>query len=180
MRVRRFTDRGRVSSSEKVNAPQVVNVAAGVERTDGSAPRRDARHEALQIFIGTWINEGHTIATTDVPSIPIVTSDIYEWAPGGFFVVHSAYGKIGDTSVGGLEVIAVDGDSYSSTFYDSFGNVHTSRIDIDGDVITWRGDRTRCRATMTDGGSTQTAHHELLTESGEWTPSMDVTLRLVR
>lgn len=37
------------------------------------------------------------------PSVPIVTSDVSEWAVGGFFVVHSAYGKIGDTSVGGLD-----------------------------------------------------------------------------
>ena len=32
------------------------------------------------------------------------------------------------------------------TFYDSFGNVHRSRLDIDGDVLTWRGDRTGARS----------------------------------
>jgi hypothetical protein len=41
--------------------------------------------------------------------VPILTSDVYEWAPGGFFVVHSAFGKIGETSVGGVEIIGVDG-----------------------------------------------------------------------
>jgi hypothetical protein len=36
-------------------------------------------------------------------------------------------------------------------------------------------------ATMSDGGFTRVAHREVVvTESGEWTPSMDVTLRLVR
>jgi hypothetical protein len=54
-----------------------------------------------------------------------LTSDVYEFAPGGFFVVHSAYGKIGDTSAGGVEIIGVDGDAYRLTFYDSFGNVHS-------------------------------------------------------
>jgi hypothetical protein len=52
---------------------------------------------------------------------------VYEWAPGGFFVVHSAYGRIRESSVGGVEIIGAAGDAYVSTVYDSFGNVHTSR-----------------------------------------------------
>ena len=82
--------------------------------------------------------------------------------PGGFFVVHTAFGKIGDTSVGGVSIIGVDGDAYDDTFYDSFGNVHRSRLEIDGDVHRWIGlaGRTRCTVTMTDGGMTQVAHHE--------------------
>jgi hypothetical protein len=67
-------------------------------------------------------------------------------APGGFFVVHSAFGAIGETPVGGVEIICVDGEAYFSTFYDSFGNVHRSRLEIEGDVIRWAGDRTSCTA----------------------------------
>jgi hypothetical protein len=80
-----------------------------------------------------------------------VTSDVHEWAPSGLFMVHPVYGKIGDTSVGGVKALGVDDDGYLSTFYDSFGNVHT-----------------------------RVAHHEFTTESGERTPSMDVSLRLVK
>ncbi len=156
---------------------RVVKVAAGVESTDRHVPVRDLRHEALSVLIGKWINEGHTVATPEVPSLPILTSDVYEWAPGGFFVVHSAYGRIGDSSVGGVEIIAVAGDAYSSTFYDSFGNVHTSRVEVDGDVIRWLGELTRCTAIFTDGGLTQVAHHESSADGVSWTPSMEVTLR---
>jgi hypothetical protein len=113
------------------------------------------------------------------PSVSILTNDIYEWVPGGFFVIHSAFGKIGDTSVGGIELIGVDDDSYSSTFYDSFGNMHLSRVEIDGNQIRWLGNRTRCVVTITDDGSTQVAHHEVGDGSGNWSPSMDVTLRKV-
>jgi hypothetical protein len=158
---------------------RVVSVAAGVENTDQTASARDGRHEALAVLIGNWINEGHTIGTAQIPSVPILTSDVYEWAPGGFFVVHSAFGKIGDTSVGGVEIIGVDGEAYSSTFYDSFGNVHRSRVDIEGDLLSWTGDRTRCTVTLTDGGMTQVARHESSTDGVNWTASMDVTLRKV-
>ncbi len=91
--------------SHTAKSARVVSVAAGVEDTDRPAPARDGRHEALAVLIGNWINEGHTIGTGDFPSVAILASDVYEWAPGGFFVVHSAFGKIGETSVGGIEMI---------------------------------------------------------------------------
>jgi hypothetical protein len=166
-------------SGTSTESARVVNVAAGVERTDQAASVRDGRHEALAVLIGRWINEGHTIETAQTPSVPILTSDVYEWAPGGFFVVHQAFGKIGETSVGGVEIIGVDGETYCSTFYDSFGNVHRSRLEMKGDVIRWIGDRTRCTVTMTDGGLTQVAHHESSADGVSWTASMDVTLRKV-
>jgi hypothetical protein len=163
--------------SGTTESARVVSVAAGAERTSQAAPVRDGRHAALAVLIGNWINEGRTTGTPEIPSLPILTSDVYEWAPGGFFVVHSAFGKIGETSVGGVEIIGVDGGAYSSTFYDSFGNVHRSRLEIAGDVLRWTGDRTRCTVTMTDDGRTQVARHESSPDGESWTPSMNVTLR---
>jgi hypothetical protein len=150
-----------------------------MQSTDQTAPVRDRRHEALAVLIGRWINEGRTAGTAEIPPVPILTSDVYEWAPGGFFVVHSAFGKIGETSIGGVEIIGVDGDAYSSTFYDSFGNVHRSRLEIQGDVLRWTGGRTRCTVTMADGGLTQVAQHESSADGVSWVASMDVTLRKI-
>ena len=116
-----------MSQVSPAQSVRVVNVAVGIERTDRDAPVRDPRHQALQVLIGRWISEGQTVATAQIPSAAIATSDVYQWAPGGFFVVHCAYGKIGDASVGGVEIIGADGGAYRSTFYDSFGNVHRSR-----------------------------------------------------
>ena len=119
-------------SHTTTGSARVVNVAAGLEHTGRTAPVRDRPHQALAVLIGKWINEGHTTGTAEIPPVPILTSDVYEWAPGGFFVEHSAFGKIGDTAVGGVEIIGVDGEPYYSTFYDSFGNVHRSRLEIEG------------------------------------------------
>ena len=84
-----------------------------------------------------------------------------------------------ETAVGGVEIIGVDGEAYRSTFYDSFGNVHRSRLEIEGDVFRWIGDRTRCTVTMSDDGMTQVARHESSADGVSWTASMDVTLRKV-
>ena len=166
-------------SHSSTESARVVSVAGGMQKTDRAAPARDGRHQALAVLIGNWINEGATVATADVPTAAIRTSDVYEWVPGGFFVVHTAFGKIGDTSVGGVSVIGVDGDAYDDTFYDSFGNVHRSRLEIDGDEHRWIGvdGRTRCTVTMTDGGTTQVAHHESSVDGVSWTASMNVVLR---
>ena len=129
------------------------------------------------MLIGKWINEGHTVATAQVPSLEILTSDVYESGARRFFVVHSAYGRIGDASVGGVEIIRVDGDAYSSTLYDGFGDVHTSRLEIDGGAMRWLGARTRCTATFADDGRTQVAHHESSPDGVTWSASMEVTLR---
>jgi hypothetical protein len=70
----------------------------------------------------------------------------------------------------------VAGDA-ASTFYDSFGNVHTSRVEIEEYAIRWVGESTRCTTTFTDGGMTQVAHHESSPDGVTWSASMEVALR---
>src|ERR1700677_4154912 len=104
----------------------VISVAAGMEKTGQTPAVADSHHQALSVLIGKWINEGHTIGTGEIPPGPILTSDVYEWAPGGFCVVHPEFGKTGDTRVGGVEILAAAGEASQPTFSDSFGNVHRS------------------------------------------------------
>ena len=82
-----------------------TGVAAG--RVD-RAPTPGPEHKRLNAIIGRWNNEGHTINPDGTPGVKILASDVYEWAPGGFFVVHSALGRIGDIGVGGVEIIGYD------------------------------------------------------------------------
>jgi len=138
-------------------------------------------YKPLEVFIGKWINEGHTRATADTPAVPILTSDVYEWMPGGFFVLHTAYDRIGNVDVGGTEVISYDAASkkYRSYFFDSQGHISTHELTVSGDTWRWSGEQTRSTAVFTDQDKTQTAHHERLHEHGNWVPAMDVILTKV-
>jgi hypothetical protein len=138
-------------------------------------------HKSLEVFIGKWMNEGQTIAGASAPAVKILTSDVYEWMPGGFFVLHTAYGRIGNMDVGGTEILGYDAVSqqYRSYFFDSQGNVSMQELTASGDTWTWSGGQTRCTAVFSDQGKMQTAHHERLDEQGNWIPSMDVTLTKV-
>lgn len=140
-----------------------------------------AEHRRLEVFIGKWMNEGQTIATVGAPAIKILTSDVYEWMPGRFFVLHTAYGRIGNLDVGGTEIISYDATSktYRSHFFDSQGNISTHELTVQGDTWTWKGERASCTAVFTDRGKTQTAHHVRSDDGVNWVPSMEVTLTKV-
>jgi hypothetical protein len=156
----------------------IRGVAAGIVV---DAPQPGPEHKALEVIIGKWINQGHTIATPETDSVEIHASDIYEWMPGGFFVLHTAYGRIGTTDVGGTEIIGYDParKRYRSTLFDSQGNVSTDDLVIEGDTWTWTGKNTGCGAIFTDGGRTQTAHHIRREDEDTWVPSMETILTKV-
>ncbi len=142
------------------------------------APLPGPEHKRLGVLIGKWINEGYTVEVPGSPSVKIVTSDVYEWMPGGFFVLHTAYGRIGSMDVGGTEILGYDPASkkYFTRFYDSRGNISESELMVDGDIWTWKGKTTGCTAIFTENGKIQTAHHVRLDENHKWVPAMEVVL----
>ncbi len=137
--------------------------------------------ERLNVFIGKWMNEGYVVETADAPSTKITTSDVYEWLPGRHFVLHTAYGRIGNMDVGGMEVLGYDSTTkeFFSRFFDSSGNIHEATLTTDRDSWTWKGKTTGCTAIFTENGKVQTAHHVRLNENDQWVPSMEVVLTKV-
>ena len=121
------------------------------------------------------------MASAGAPAVEILTSDVYEWMPGGFFVLHHAYGRMGNMDVGATEIIGYDEASkkYRTYFFDGRGNVTTEELRVRDDTWTWKGEATRCTSIFTDDGRTQTAHHERIDDKGNWVPSMEVTLTKV-
>ncbi len=113
-------------------------------------------------------------------AVKITTSDVYEWMPGRFFVLHTAHGRIGNVDVGGTEILGYDSaqQEYLTHFYDSSGHIQHAELSVDGDSWTWRGEATGCTGIFTNDGKTQTAHHVRLS-NGDWVPSMEVVLTKV-
>jgi hypothetical protein len=77
-------------------------------------PHPGAEHRRLGVLIGRWINEGETVPADGASGVRIVTSEVCEWIPGPFAVLHAVYGRIGDVDVGGLETIGYDSESDKS------------------------------------------------------------------
>ena len=98
--------------------------------------------------------------------------------PGGFFVVHTAHGRIGDFGVGGVEIIGYDAASgeYASRFFDSGRNHAIHRIVANGDTWTYHGDTTRATVELSDGDTVQTVLTDRTDDGSRFVPSMRVTL----
>ena len=119
--------------------------------------------------------------TPDAPVAKIVTFDVYEWISGRVAVLHTAYGRIGELEVGGLEILGYDAESrkYTSHFFDSQGHVTVDeRIYEDGTWI-WRGERIRTTSEFSEDGKIQRSLHEQSEDGVEWRRVMNVTLRNV-
>lgn len=135
--------------------------------------------DRLELFIGRWMTEGETVAAPGAPSVRIFTSDVYQWGPSGHFIMHPAYGRIGDQDVGGLEVIGYDPatDQFRTHFFDQTGNVITETLSLRDGTWTWQAAQHRCKGAFSDNGRTLTAHHERSDDRKSWAPTMTVTLR---
>lgn len=144
-------------------------------------PEPGPEHRRLEVFIGKWINEGETITAPGAPAAKIVTSDVYEWIPGRFSVLHTAYGRIGDLDVGGVEIIAYDPKSgkYTSHFFDSQGHATVDELTYDDGKWIWTGERIRTTSEFSDDGTIQRSLHEQSEDGTEWRLAMDVTLRKI-
>src|SRR5262245_59374581 len=62
--------------------------------SSGLAPSPEIQR--LGVLVGRWRSEGHVVG--EVP-VPITGTDIYEWLPGGFFLVHHVDVVIGEQTV---------------------------------------------------------------------------------
>jgi hypothetical protein len=154
------------------------NRSKATPRVSGDV-RRPSELDRLDAFIGRWITEGQTIAEDAADAVPIVSSDVYEWAVGRRVIVHPVHGRIGDDPVGGLEVISFDPSTgqFRTQFYDGFGNVASQSLRWDDGVWTWQGSHSRCLGTFSVDGRTLVANHERSDDGVNWRPSMLVTLR---
>src|SRR5262245_53825727 len=126
--------------------------------------------EPLEIFIGRWMTVGETVATEDAPAVGIFASDVYEWMPGGFFILHTAYGRIGDQPVGGTEIIGYDLETkaFRTWFFDSQGGLITEALTVEGRRVTWQGETVRATSDFSADGSRQPCVHQRLTDDGSW------------
>jgi hypothetical protein len=145
---------------------------------ENNSPVPGPEQKLLNIIIGKWITVGKTVANEKSPTVPINASDVYEWVPGGFYILHSAFGVIGGIKGGAVEMIGYDSknEKYFSHNYDSQGNATLDELTITDNVWMWTGKKNRCKGIFSNDGQTLTAHHEMTTDGKKWVPSMEVLL----
>jgi hypothetical protein len=98
-----------------------------------------------------------------------------------FALLHTAYGRLGELDVGGVEIIRYDaeGGRYTSHFFDSQGHLTVDQLRYDDDKWIWSGARIRTTSTFSEDGKVQHSLDEQTDDGVEWRRAMDVTLRRI-
>jgi hypothetical protein len=161
-------------------------------RHANSAPAPGPEIQRLGALVGRWRSEGHIVGEDPVP---ITGTDIYQWLPGGFFLVHHVDVVVGDQQVQAIELIGEydpSTDAFTGRAYDNLGNVTVMRARVDeqgvwrftggGDVApaarpasTDAGDAVRSTLTVNADRSGMTARWERSDDGASWQPWMDMT-----
>jgi len=163
------------------------------DQTHGSDPRSPGPEiRRLGALVGRWRSEGHVVGD---PEVPIAGTDVYEWLPGGFFLIHHVDVDIGGEPVKAIEIIGERDPATNAILgraYDNLGNMTILRADVDdrgvwtftggGDVAPVArpsaGDQSgTVRSTLTvspDGGG-MVAEWERSEDGSTWERWMDMT-----
>jgi hypothetical protein len=140
-----------------------------------------AEHERLEALIGRWKTDGWTTETEDAPATKVDALDTYEWAPGGYALLHSVEAKMGEEAVEGAELIGYDPQraSYVTQYFGSDGpEAYEASLSEEEGHATWRmqSETSRFAGTFNDDRDVITGHWELRDGDGKWKPWMDITL----
>jgi Protein of unknown function (DUF1579) len=145
--------------------------------------------QRLGALVGRWRSEGHIVG--EVP-IPIIGTDIYEWLPGGYFLVHHVDVMIGEQRVQAIELIEYDPttDTFTGRAYDNQGDISILQAKVDergvwtftggGDVAAVARPSTAdasgaVRSTLRVSPNSMTAKWERSDDGAIWQDWMDMT-----
>lgn len=137
--------------------------------------------EELAPFVGRWHSRGRTVATPTASAVEIEGTDVYEWFPGGKFLVHHVDVLIGGRPVRVIELIGdpdpAVGGALRMRSFDNDGRFAEMRATVDADGLWTLTEGVATRSTVVFGpdGQTMTANWERATHDGTWEPWMVMT-----
>lgn len=140
-----------------------------------------AEHLALGVLAGKWITQGTIRATGTADASELRAIDVYEWLPGGFFMLHKVDALIGATPSQSIEVIGYDAEQacYVSRSYDDRGASDGFTAHLEGRSWSIDGETVRFRGAFDADGSVLAGTWDQRSDRGRWSPWMDIELRKV-
>lgn len=118
------------------------------------APQRNAKHEALAVFLGKWAAHGTSFGGTDqtgedpkAKGQAWMSTHEAAWHTGRFFIIQDERADIAGDQFDTLSIIGVDDDgSYFSRSVENHGFYRKYKVTCEGD--RWKFDGATERATV--------------------------------
>jgi hypothetical protein len=131
-------------------------------------------------FVGIWETEGEIEGGSGSTTATFRASDVYEWLPGGHFLLHRFDADMPGGRTQGIEVIGHDGelDAYPMHSFDNAGNASVMHARLEGDTWTFLGKAIRFIGGFRDAGAVFAGTWQTRSsDDSAWTTWMTVTLR---
>jgi hypothetical protein len=142
-----------------------------------------AELERLDRFVGVWSTEGEIKAGPSEQLAIFRAIDIYEWLPGGQFLLHRFDADMPDGKVQGIEVIGYshETNSYPMYSFDNSGNVSLMQACVESETWTFVGQAARFTGGFLDNGKVFAGVWERRSgdDDAPWQYWMDVRLTKV-
>lgn len=146
-------------------------------------PSRDAKHEALSIFLGEWQAQGISYGGTEQPSddpkgngVPWTSTHTGRWYTGEFFLVQDEQARPGGEVFDTLSVTGVDPQTgnYFARSFENHGFYRHYDVSVVGNVWTFSGEHERARIEFSEDNQKQMITWEWKPK-GQWLPLCDRT-----
>lgn len=131
-------------------------------------PRRGAKHDALEAFVGHWQAVGETFDEFGKPRGPWISTHSAQWHSGKFFLVQDEHAN------GPFDTLAVMGwddekQRYFSRTIENHGHAREYAVVNEGRVWTFTGEHERARCEFSEDGKTQTIAWQWKPGNASWT-----------
>lgn len=136
------------------------------------------KQAVLEPFVGLWNTTGQIKGNSGEPDIPINGTDVYEWLPGGFFLLHRVDVHMGEERAQSIEIIGFDPavDLYTMFSFDHQGNAGRMQARLQDGIWTFEGPTMRFTGHFNDKGNTLSGIWEQSADGKNWQHWMDITL----
>jgi hypothetical protein len=148
-----------------------------------SPPKRDAKHDALAVFLGRWRAQGQAYGSPKQDSgdpksaaVPWVSTHVGKWHTGQFFLIQDERAVTGDKPFDTLSIMGVDAKSgrHFARSFENHGFYRHYDVAVDGCVWTFEGEFERARVEFSGDGRSQTITWEWRPKD-RWLPLCDRT-----
>jgi hypothetical protein len=135
-------------------------------------------HKVLDTFVGKWKTSGCVRDSAGNKTAEVTGTDIYEWLPGNFFLLHKADVIIDGSREQTTEIIGFDQSAkeYFMHYFDNHGNSGTMKARLTEGTWTFLSESLRFTGAFSEDGHIMSGKWEQCADGKNWMPWMDIKL----
>jgi hypothetical protein len=132
----------------------------------------------LDAFVGRWKTTGAIKGSNGEPDIGINGSDIYEWLPGGFSLLHKVDVYMGNERNQTIEIIGFDkaANAFKMYHFDNKGGSGTLTANVRDGAWTFSNESLRFTGKFSEDGNVLSGSWEQCGDGKSWSRFIDIKL----